>query len=270
MALTSSFAVCYQNLALSGTVTATTSATGYPASNLSLPRLSASHRTTDGSLVSQNIDVDLNSSQTVDIAALIGVNHTDSAARALTLSNNSDFSSPLYSSGSGSAFDVSYPDLASVTYRYGRNLIAFPGQSYSPQYVRLALNDFGNPSNYLSSRVYWVGPVWQPQISFSMKEGSFKRRFEFVGDPGLERVISYLDVSLDALTEAEGAALRSIILERARTRRLFVIPRPDQPATWQGEALYCTLQGAPALTAWPQGGGLIYWKVQMTFKECED
>lgn len=268
--LTSSFAVCYNNLALSKTITATTSATGYPASNLSQARLSTSHRTTAGSLTTQNIDLDLSSSQAIDVIALIGTNLTDAATRTPILSNASNFTSPLYAPGSGNVFNLSYPDVVTVSYRYGRNLIILPSQTYSPRYVRVTLNNSGNPSNYLSSRIYWVGPLWQPQISFSLKDGSFKKRLEFIGDPGLEKFLTVLEVSLDALTEAEGEALRSICAAKMRTGRLLVIPRPDQPATWQGEAVYCTLQGPPTLTAWPQGGGEMRWKVQLTFRECED
>ena len=268
--LTSSFAIGYINLASGKTVTATTSATGYPASNLNTSRLSSSHRTTAGSLTSQNIDIDLTSSQAVDVIALIGGNWTDAATRSPVLSNASNFTSPLYNPGSGNVFNLSYPDLATVTYRYGRNLIILPGQTYSPRYARVSLNNSGHPSNYLSSRVYWVGPLWQPQYSFGMKDGSFTRRLEPVGDPGIEKFLAYLDVSLDVLSEAEGNALRSIILAKLRTGRLLVIPRPDQPATWQSEALYCTLAGGVKLTNWPQGRGEQRWKVQMTFKECED
>lgn len=268
--LTSSFAISYVNRAAGKTVTATTAASGYPASNLSSSRLSSSHRTTDGSLTSQNIDVDLGSSLAVDVVALIGTNLTDSATLSPVLSNNSNFTSPLYSPGSGSVFDLTYPDLATVIYPYGRNLIVLPGQTYSPRYVRITLNNSGHPSNYLSSRVYWVGPLWQPQYSFGMKDGSFVRRYEPVGVPGLERFLTFMDVTLDVLSEVEGNALRSIILERLRTRRLLVIPRPGEAATWQAEALYCTLAGGVRLTNWPQGGGQQIWKVQLTFKECED
>lgn len=266
--LTSSFAIGYQNLASGRTVAATTSASGYSASSLSQSRLSSSHRTTG--LSSQNIDVDLGSSQAVDVMALIGTNLTDSANRTPVLSNNSGYSAPLYAPGSASVFNVSYPDLATVTYRYGRNLIVLPGVTYSPRYVRLTLNNGTNPAGYLSTRVYWVGPLWQPQYSFPIKEGSFTKRREYVGEPGVERFITYLDVQFEVLSEAEGRALESICMARLRTGRLLVIPRPQTPATWQSEALYCTLGSAAKLTAWPQGGGEIRWKVQLTFKECED
>lgn len=268
--LTSSFAIGYINHAAGRTISATTSATGYPASNLSSSRLSSSHRTTAGSLTTQNIDVDLASAKDIDVIALIGTNLSDSATRTPLTSEASNYSSPEYNPGSASVFNLTYPDLVAGTRRYGRHLIVLPGFTLNSRYVRVTLNDSGNSDNFLSSRVYWVGPLWQPAIPFSMKEGSFKKRRELVGDPGIERYLTYLEVSFDVLTEAEGVALESLCASRLRTGRLLVIPRPTQAATWQSEALYCTLVGMPTLTAWPQGGGLQIWKVQLVFKECED
>lgn len=268
--LTSSFAVSYINHATGKTVSSTTAATGYPASNLNAPKLSSSYRTSTGSLTSQNIDVDLGSAQNIDVISLIGTNLTDSATRTPKTAENSAFTSPEYNPGSGSVFNLTYPDLIANTKRYGRNLIILPGQTYNSRYVRVTLDNSGNSSNHLSARVYWVGPLWQPQFSFSSKEGTFKKKGEYIGEPGIERSLTVLEVSLDALTEEEGIALQSLCAARLRSGRLLVIPRPTQPATWQSEALYCTLQGLPTLTAWPQGGGLIYWKIQLMFRECED
>ena len=268
--LTSSFAIGYVNYAAGKTITCSSRTTGYPDSNLNTSRLSTSWRSGAGSLTTQNVDVDLSSSLAIDVVALIGGNLTDAATRSPVLSNASNFTSPLYNPGSGNVFNLSYPDLATVSYRYGRNLIILPGQTYSPRYVRVTLNDSGNTNNYLSARVYWAGPLWQPGISFPKREGSFVLRLEPVGEPGIERVLTYMDVSFDVLSETEGRALRSIVMERLRTKRLLVIPRPDQPATWQAEALYCTLVGGVKLTNWPQGRGEQRWKVQLTFKECED
>ncbi len=269
--LTSSLAIGYSNIASGATITSTTAATGYPASNLSNSRLSSSFRTAVGSLTSQNVDVDLGSAQDIDVMALIGVNLTDSATRTPRTAESSNFSTLIeYNPGSGAAFDLTYQGPVSDYSRYGRNLIVLPGQTYNSRYARLTLSNSGNPDNYLSARVYWIGPIWQPAVSFSMKDSSFKKRREIVGEPGVEKYITYLDIALDVLTEAEGRALEAICSARLRTGRLLVIPRPTQPATWQGEALYCTMAGLPTLSAWPQGGGLLYWRVGLTFKECED
>lgn len=272
--LTPSIAICYLNHASGKTITSSTAATGYPASNLNTPRLSSSWRSTNGSLTTQHVNVDLASAQDIGVIAMIGTNLADNATRSPVTSESAAYSSPEYNPGSANVFDTTYPTLISSSHRYGRNLIVLPGSTLSStlnsRYVRVTLNNVAHPSNYLSARVLWVGPIWQPVTSFGNRDGSFKIRRDPVGDPGVERYITYLDVSLEALSEAEGIALESICLARLRTGRLLVIPRPTQPATWQAEALYCTLQGVPTRTAWPLGGGLIYWKVNLVFKECED
>lgn len=271
--LSGSFAIGYLNYASGKTISATTSASGYPAANLSLSDLSSSWRSTAGSLTSQQLIADLGSPLDIDIIALIGVNLEDDATREPKTSESSNLSSPEFNPGSGNVFDVTNQSLITTLddiSPYGRNLIIFTNQTYNSRYVGLSLSDSGNPDNYLSGRVFWAGPVFQPVISFGLKEGSFVKRIEPVGSPGLERGLTYLDVSFEVLSEAEGEALRSIFMARLRSGRLLVVPRPDQPATWQSEVLYCTLAGGIKLTAWPQGAGVVIWKVQLTFKECED
>lgn len=272
--LTSSFAIAYLNHASGKTITSSTAATGYPASNLNSPRLSSSWRSSTGSLTTQHVNVDLGSSQDIGVIALIGTNLTDGATRSPVTSESAAYSSPEYNPGSANAFDNTYPALVSNSHRYGRNLIVLPGATLSStlnsRYVRVTLNNVAHPSNYLSARVIWAGPIWQPLLSFGIREGTFKIRRDLVGEAGVERYVTFLEVSLDVLSEAEALALESVCLARLRTGRLLVIPRPTQPTTWQSEALYCTLQGVPTRTAWPQGGGEIRWKVQLVFRECED
>lgn len=268
--LTDSFAICYLNYANGSTITSTTAASGYPVTNLSSSRLSSSWRSSTASLVSQNINSNLGSAYDIDVIALIGTNLNNTATRSPVTAENISFTSPEYNPGSANVFDNSYPDIVDNTRHYGRNLIVLPGSTLNSQYVRLTLSNSGNASNYLSGRVLWVGPMWQPAVSFGLPEGTFKKKKVLIGEPGIERSLTQLEVSFVALTEAEGVQLETLCASRLRSGRLLVIPRPTQPATWQSEAIYCTLVGMPELTAWPQGGGEIRWKVQLTFKECED
>lgn len=268
--LTSSFAISYLNRANGAAITSTTAATEYPATNLSSSRLSSSWRSNTAALVSQNVNVDLGSEYEIDVIALIGTNLTNTATRSPVTAENISFTSPEYNPGSGNVFDNSYPDLVDGTRRYGRNLIVLPGETLESQYVRLTLSNSSNPDNYLSARVFWVGPIWQPSISFGISDGTIKKKKVLVGEPGIERALTQIEVSFGVLTEAEGVQLETLCASRLRSGRLLIIPRPDQPATWQSEGLYCTLVGMPELAAWPQGGGEIRWKVQLTFRECED
>lgn len=274
-ALTGSIAIAYLNQASGKTVTATTSATGYPATNLSTSLLSQAWRSTSGSLTSQFLTVDLGSSKDIEIIALVGVNLSDAATRTPLTSDTSDFSVLEYNPGSASVFDLTWPALVSDASRYGRNLIVLPGVTHptlNSRYVSVSLSNagIGNPPNYLSARVYWVGSLWQPTYSYAGQPDTFRKRAETIGEPGMERFIRFLDVDLHCLSEAEGRALESLCLARLRTGRLFVLMRPTQPASFQSEAIYCTLVGMPVLSAWPQGGGLNFWKVKLTFRECED
>src|SRR5688572_13965798 len=107
--LTGSIAIGYLNHASGKTVTATTSATGYPATNLSTSLLSKSWRSTSGSLTTQNVDVDLAASQNIDIIALVGSNLSDAATRTPITSENSGYTSPEYNPGSASVFNLTWP-----------------------------------------------------------------------------------------------------------------------------------------------------------------
>lgn len=269
---TGSIAIGYVNRASGKTVLASTSATGYPASNLSTSLLSQGWRSISGSLTNQNLDVDLGSAQDIDIIAAIGVNLSDAATRSPITSEASNYTSPEYNPGSGNVFDLTYPLLLSDTGRYGRNLIVLPGSTLNSRYVRLTLNNatIGNPPNYLSARVLWVGPLWQPITGFGLDKGTFRKRRELIGNPGIERFITYLEVDLHCLTELEGRVLEALCSARLRTGRLFVVVRPQTPSLWQSEAMYCTLVGLPVLSAWPQGNGESLWTLTLVFRECED
>jgi hypothetical protein len=267
--LTGEFAIGWVNHASGKTMASSTAATGYPVSNLNNSRLSQQFRTT--ALSTQNIDVDLAAARDIDVIALIGNNFTDTATAATRTSESAAYSSPEFNQLSTLIYDATtYPALISDTPRYGRNMIVLPGTTYNSRYVRTTVTNAGNPDSRLSARVYWVGPLWQPGTGFTIEQGSFRKKRETVGSPGMERYITVLEVDFALLTEGEARALESLCSARLRTGRLLVIPRPLQPATWLSEALYCTLVGLPTLNAWPQGGGLIYWTVSLVFRECED
>lgn len=267
--LTGSIAISYTNLASGKTITPITQATGYPAANLNNSLLSLAWRSTTGSLTSQALDCDLGSQQNFDIYGVIGTNLTDVATRVARTSEQSNFST-VEDDNTSNAFDLTWSALVPDYSRYGRNVIRLPGTTQNARYTRITLNDSTNPNNYLSARVYWVGLLWQPTYSYAGQPDTFRKRREIIGEPGMERFITFLEVDLHCLSEVEGRALESLCSARLRTGRLFVLMRPTQPASFQSEAMYCTLVGLPVLSAWPQGGGLNFWKVKLTFRECED
>lgn len=269
--LAGAIAFCYVNRASGKTITATTAATGYPASNLNNARMSSSWRST--ALTGQRIVADLTTAQDIDVVALIGYNGEDDSTCTVKTSEASDLSAHEYTSGSITPLDATtYPVLsgASDTPRYGRNLIHFTGATKNSRYVGFdTLDDSGNADGFLRGRVLWAGPAWQPSDSFDLTGEKFRRRRELVGPPGMQRYVTYIDVEFFAMSEGEARKLEGIAGARLSTGRLLVVPRPLSVSTFLYEALYCTLEGLPDFGAVPVQGGLC-WRVGLTLKEVED
>lgn len=276
--LTGHLAIGYLNHALGAGMTVTTAATGYGAVNLALPGLSTSWRSTTGSLTSQTLIADLTSARDIDLIALIGFNGDDDAAATFKTSENSNLSSPEYDSGSLTWDATTYPELITdattrrAVYPYGRNLINFPGTTKNSRYAGITLSDSGNPDNYLSGRVFWAGPIFQPSEGFSIEHEKWAIRRQLIGSPGMQRSLRALDFELTMVSEAEAVKLESLIAARLSTGRLVVVPRPTLTSTFLSEALYCRLdleKSPPARYIIPVSGGLR-WKISLTFLECED
>lgn len=271
--LTSSLAIGYTNHAEGRTITATTAASGYAASNLSSALLSSAWRSTTGSLTAQTLIADLASAKDIDLIALIGFNGQNSATGSYTTSEASNLSSPEYGPTSAASWDATtWPYLLDDSGPYGRNLIHFPGTTKNSRYVGITLADSGNPSNYLSGRVLWAGPILQPSESFSIETEKWAIRPVPIGAPGLQRSLRALDFELTMVSEAEGRKLESLIRVKLSTGRLLVVPRPTMPESFLSEALYCRLdleKAPPARYIIPTSGGLR-WRMSMSFLECED
>jgi hypothetical protein len=262
--LLSTPAIGYVNLADSRTITVSSAATGYPGTRLSNPLLSESWRTAAGTLASVTVDVDLGAAQDIDVAALVGVNLDDDATRRLQLDSESTFGAPnTHDSGTGDAFDVStYPSLLDDSPAHGRNLIYFPGSTQSARYARFTLSDSGNADNYLKASVLWVGPVWQDvtgmQYGWSLVD-------ELVGKPGLEQSRRVWKLAYEYVTWAEARALRSILRNILRHKRVLVVPHPTQEETFVDEAVYATVRGEAAVR--PQPTRPVSFSVEVEFVE---
>lgn len=239
-ALTSQLAIGYQNLASGKTVTSTTAATGYPASNLSDPRLQTTlWRSTTGSLTSQNVDVDLSSSQSYDVVGLLGTNLEDSATRTPLGDDVNNFATPDWAPGSASVFDTSVPPLLSGRdgwLVFGRHLIIFTLTTQTDRYVRVTLNNSGNADNYLRAAVYWVGPIIQLSFDALWEPAPWR----FSGVPGSDRIQRLHTFTFRALTFQQKVYLESLLYKLKRSGRLLLVPRPDKKETYQNEAIYCT------------------------------
>jgi hypothetical protein len=261
--LTSAPAIGYVNRASGKTITATTAATGYPASNLNNSRLSSSWRST--ALTAQDLIADLTTSQDIDVLALIGYNGEDDAQARFRTSEASNLSSPEYDSGTISAYDVTYAAKLSDTPVWGRHTINFPGTTKNSRYAGITVTDAGNPDTYQKGSVFWAGPVWQPPKAMAFDS---EPTFEPVGSPGVERAILGWRMVLRFLTEQDSRELLSILRNKLRSGRYLIVPRPLETKTFLHEAIYATLASGPKRTPLPTFP--VKWQVEIEFREVED
>lgn len=260
--LTSAPAICYVNRVSGKTITATTAATGYAASNLNNSRMFSSWRST--ALTAQDLIADLATAQDIDVIALLGYNGTDTATSRFRTSEASNLGSPEYDSGTISSFDTTYTAKLDDSPVYNRHTIKFPGTTYNSRYVGVTVTD-ASGSSYQKGSVVWAGPVWQPPYGMDF---SSEPSTEFVGAPGIERYIRTWKLTLRGLSEAEARELESILRNKLRSGRYLIVPRPTTTATFINEALYATLVEPAKRRAMPTNP--IRWSVDVAFREVED
>lgn len=264
--LTSSPAIGYQNLADGRTITASSSATGYAASRLANPLLSQPWKSVSGVLTSVTVDVDLGSAQSFDLVGLIGVNFQDAHTRRWRNGEDSTFAAHEHQSGASAAsgFDLTYPSLLSDIPTWGRNLVYLPGSTQSSRYGRFDLNDSGNPDNLLLARVLWVGPIWQAATGMQWE---WELMDDIVGMVGVERGIREWKLAYQVTTEVEARALRSVLRNKLRSGRYYIVPHPTDTATFINEAVYATLKQPARIL--PQPTAPRTYSVEMIFREIE-
>lgn len=256
-------AICYLNRADGATIATTNAAANFPASNLNSPRLSTSWRSS--SLATQSIDADLGATYTdLDVFALLGVNFSNAATSDPVFSNASNYTSPTYNPASANAFDLTYTHVLDDSPATGRNMILVPGSTQSARYLRFAVSDAANAAGYMSARVYWAGPMWQPPVGIDHES---ELAFALLGHPGIERYIREWMLVLHALSQAEATQLQSILLNKLRSGRYLIIPHPHIPETWVREAIYARMVSAPKVLMMPRAP---YWTVEVVFREVED
>jgi len=249
--VSAAIAIAYRNLATIGSLTASSSATGWPSSNLKLADLMRGWRSTVAT--ASTIDCDLGAvigpPHQIDLVALLGVNLTDAADWRVYIDDSAGFGSPEYDSLSLDAFDLTYPSLLPDSHAAGRHLIHLTPTTINEQYVRLVLTDPDIPQGHHQGGVLWIGPVWRPAQTFGYdwRPGDLS-----VGTNGMEVLVAAHRLTIPSLTAAEIHQLRSIYRALGRTGRMLIVPRPASPEAWQHEVLYCTfvddLQVQPMMT----------------------
>lgn len=265
--LTGSLAIGYGNLVTGHTVTATSSASGYAASKLSTPRLGEKWRSTAGSLLNQDIDVDLGSDQDYQLIALLGTNIEDAGTIRPYGDSNSGFPSPDYDPGSASAFDVTVPPIYSGREGwpvFGRHVVHLAASTRNDRYIRARLSNSGNADNYLQASVYWVSKILQLSFSSTWEPDPWRMS----GGEGSELPIRTDNFLFKGLTLQDKINLESLYYINRRTGRMVLIPRPSEPKTWQSEVKYCVFSGSPRLSRMLTDEDR--WVAQVGFEEVLD
>jgi hypothetical protein len=262
--LTSAPAIGYVNRASGKTITATSSATGYPVANLNNARMSSSWRST--ALTATDLIADLATAQDVDVIGLLGYNGEDDADARFRTSESSNLATPEYDSGTIDAWDATtHAALLSDTPVYGRPSINFPSATVNSRYVGITVTDAGNADGYQKGSVFWAGPVWQPPSGMAW---SSQPLHTFVGLPGVERVINGWEMVFNYLSEAQSRQLLSVLRNKLRSGRYLIVPRPLDDTTFLHEAIYATLVEDPVRR--PQPTYPPTWSVELKFMEVED
>ena len=187
------------NPAVDGTITATTEAASYPATNLqSLPTTTRWRSTTVAS--AQDIEVDLGSAQSVDLIALVNHNLTSGASIVISAGTT-----------------TGYLEFSSVTMTW-REFLAFKWLSTpeSYRYWRIRITDASNADSYLAVGYLVLGGATLP--TFQFRQGwitspnfvSFENRSPY-GVTTVDEIHRYQMLRMDfgPLTAAEMTVLRA-------------------------------------------------------------
>lgn len=121
-------------------ITASTTATGYPVTNVQDQRLSTEFRTS-ATTAPQTVVMDFTTAKTMSVAAIINHNFTSSATVSIQANTSNSWGSPATSK--------------TITYSANMMLNFFTDVSY--RWWRFSISDAGNPDGYLSMGRLWLG-----------------------------------------------------------------------------------------------------------------
>lgn len=159
---------CWQNLADSGTVTASTEASGFPATNVQHIWLSRKWRSTGKT--SEWLKCDLGSEEAVQAVILAGHNLTASAVVYVEANSIDSWSSPPVK------------ELMTVT---DEVVIYLWEQSVSYRWWRFTFSDNSNPNSYLEVGRLFIGSYFEPSVNFDWKEKtSWRSRSKIIESVG--------------------------------------------------------------------------------------
>ena len=200
------------DLAAAGTFAAGSEVVTLPASNLGTPDLARLWRAASG-VTAVSVTVDLGSAQATAILGLLNTNLTAAATFRVRTSNNSNMSSPDIDTGVSQLAATGYLSTA-------KRQLVFPYPAASTRrYVRIDMTDASLP--WIEAGKLVIGPGWTPQRGYAFGwswdwEDLSESHISIGGQrwvnvrPGLW----VLDLTLQALTQAEGRAQAADLISR--------------------------------------------------------
>lgn len=205
-------------------------------------------RTTNTDIANTQFDTALDKVRTIKCIALLRHNCTIGAKYRIRLSNTAgNFSSPLYDSGLVDVWSTFYPfgvqdwgdegwwggkPSAEDIEGYPSILLNVLDVAIDARYIRLEIQDTGNPDGYVEASRLWVSGQWQPRINMTYGmslgwEDTSKIEEALDGTEYFDertKTRSFI-ANLDWLSSAEGHAT---YLEMQRqlgvTKELLVVP----------------------------------------------
>jgi len=238
----------YNDLVKSGTLTASSEASGYPASNVQHIHLSRKWRSSTDS--AESVVIDMGAAVTVDAAAIVGHNLTSAAIVRVEANSSDSWTTPPFSR----AFDPTEECM----------MVTFPSQSY--RYWRFYFDDGSNPDTYIEAGRLFFCVHW---ASVDPIDAEFSRSFEdttrvsesitgqVFADVGVKA--RAMKLSLGFLSDLDCAALE-VIVKASGTHEPIIVKPHDAI-----EVLYARLTKLPNFSQ----SGALYWRDDtLQFKEA--
>lgn len=218
----STMALCYDDQALAGTITASSSVANLGPANLQHPALSPQvWRSAD---TASWVKVDFGGTRTIGAVALLGTNLPVGCTVRIRLSDNEDMSTPSYDSGAGAASGID------ATYRHLIKVLPAPAAGryllIELEDTTLAYHEAGRlvamtafrPTRNVSNRFRWA---WLDSTRIDVAETG--QSWVEVGTTRRE-----LRLQLHALTDAEALGEFASIAALGRGRDVLVVLDPAQ------------------------------------------
>jgi hypothetical protein len=217
-----------QNNLSGSAITASSSNSSYPLSNLNSLPISKPFRFTGAT--SENLQIDLGSAKTISLVAL--VNHNLTSAATITINAGAS------ANPDGSTFTTTIPWKL-----YDAWKVLNPAQTY--RYWKIIIADSSNPNAFIQLGYGLMGTAIVLSANFS-NQWQFSEQYENLevqseyGTPHVVKLFKriQLDLPFQNIQEADGAVLRALITALNRNvTPLFLIP--DSSRT---DAIFCRLE----------------------------